>query len=65
MFAFANAGVPLGQIGFVEGAKWIFWGVTLGLTIGKPIGILMLSWLATRSGVAALLARVFMSQYRS
>jgi NhaA family Na+:H+ antiporter len=54
LFAFANAGVPLGQISFGGAAKWVFWGVTLGLTIGKPIGILTLSWLATRSGVAAL-----------
>ena len=39
LFAFANAGVPLSQISFEEDAKWVFWGVTLGLTIGKPIGI--------------------------
>ena len=54
LFAFANAGVPLGQMSFVGGAKWVFWGVTLGLTISKPIGILTLSWVATRLGVAAL-----------
>lgn len=33
---------------------WVFPGVTLGLPIGKPIGILAVSWLAARSGVAAL-----------
>jgi NhaA family Na+:H+ antiporter len=54
LFAFANAGLPLGQISFAGDAKWVFWGVTLGLTIGKPIGILTVSWLAIRSGVAAL-----------
>jgi NhaA family Na+:H+ antiporter len=54
LFAFANAGVPLGQISFAGDAKWVFWGVTLGLIIGKPIGILTLSWLAARSGIAAL-----------
>ena len=54
LFAFANAGVPLGQIDFGGDAKWVFWGVTLGLTIGKPIGILLLSWMAARLGVAAL-----------
>jgi Na+:H+ antiporter, NhaA family len=54
LFAFANAGVPLGQIGFAGDAKWVFWGVALGLTVGKPIGILTVSWLAIRSGVAAL-----------
>ena len=54
LFAFANAGVPLGQISFTGDAKWVFWGVTLGLAIGKPVGILTVSWLAARSGVAAL-----------
>jgi len=54
LFAFANAGVPLGQMSFAGDAKWVFWGVTLGLSIGKPIGILTLSRLAARSGVAAL-----------
>jgi NhaA family Na+:H+ antiporter len=54
LFAFANAGVPLGQISFDGDAKWVFWGVTLGLTIGKPLGIVTVSWLAARSGVAAL-----------
>src|SRR4030095_13939956 len=54
LFAFANAGVRLGQISFGGDAKWVFWGVILGLTIGKPIWILTVSWLATRSGVAAL-----------
>ena len=28
-FAFANAGVPLGQISFGGDAKWVFWGVIL------------------------------------
>jgi NhaA family Na+:H+ antiporter len=54
LFAFANAGVPLGQISFDGDAKWVFWGVTLGLTIGKPFGILTVSWLAVRSDVAGL-----------
>jgi NhaA family Na+:H+ antiporter len=54
LFAFANAGVALGQISFDGDAKWVFWGVTFGLTIGKPMGILTLSRLATRSSVAAL-----------
>jgi Na+:H+ antiporter, NhaA family len=54
LFAFANAGVPLGQISFDGDAKWVFGGVTLGLLVGKPIGILTLSWLATWSRAAAL-----------
>jgi NhaA family Na+:H+ antiporter len=55
LFAFANAGVRMGQISFAGDALWVvFLGVTLGLMIGKPIGILAASWLAVRSGAAVL-----------
>ena len=52
LFAFANAGVPLGAISFEGDALWVFLGVTLGLMIGKPVGILTMSWLAVRIGAA-------------
>lgn len=58
LFAFANAGVPVGQVSFDGDAKWVFGGVTLGLMIGKPVGIFAVSWLAARSGLAALPAGV-------
>jgi len=54
LFAFANAGVPMGQISFAGDAIWVFLGVAIGLTIGKPLGILAVSWLATRFGAATL-----------
>lgn len=54
LFAFANAGVPLGQISFEGDALWVFLGVVVGLMVGEPIGILGLSWLSTRLGAAAL-----------
>jgi NhaA family Na+:H+ antiporter len=54
LFAFANAGVPIGQISFDGDAVWVFLGVAIGLTIGKPAGILAVSWLAARAGAAAL-----------
>jgi len=54
LFAFANAGVPLGEVSFAGDARWVFWGVLLGLAAGKPIGIVVVSWLAARAGVAAL-----------
>jgi NhaA family Na+:H+ antiporter len=54
LFAFANAGVPLGQISFEGDALWVFVGVVVGLMVGKPVGILGLSWLSTRLGAAAL-----------
>jgi Na+:H+ antiporter, NhaA family len=54
LFAFANAGVSLGDISLKGDALWVFLGITIALVIGKPFGILALSQLATRSGVAAL-----------
>jgi NhaA family Na+:H+ antiporter len=43
-FGFANAGVPVGSVGFVT---WIVLG---SLVIGKPLGIVLTSWLAERVG---------------
>ncbi len=55
IFALANAGVPLGTLDFaVEGSTGIALGICLGLVIGKPLGVLALSWLAVRLGLAAL-----------
>jgi len=50
VFAFFNAGVALGglQVGSVA------WGVALGLLLGKPLGILLFSWLALRLGLGTL-----------
>jgi NhaA family Na+:H+ antiporter len=58
LFAFANAGVPLGQISMAGDALWVFLGVTIGLAVGKPVGIVAVSWVAVRLGVAALPAGV-------
>lgn len=53
IFALANAGVPLGDVGrFVTSP--IAFGVAAGLVIGKPLGITAFSWLATRFFGAAL-----------
>ena len=54
LFALANAGVHFGG-GLLEGLSWsITGGTILGLVIGKPIGITLFAWLATRAGVATL-----------
>jgi NhaA family Na+:H+ antiporter len=54
LFAFANAGVPLGS-GFSQLlSNPVTWGVVAGLVLGKPIGITLFSWLAVRLGVAIL-----------
>jgi NhaA family Na+:H+ antiporter len=55
LFALANAGVALGGLGGGPSqAKGIVLGVGLGLVIGKPLGIVAFSWLATRIGFASL-----------
>ena len=30
------------------------WGILFGLLVGKPLGVLLASWLALKSGIAAL-----------
>ena len=54
IFALANAGVALG--GDLAGAfaQPVTLGIMLGLVVGKPLGIMLASWLAVRSGVAVL-----------
>lgn len=55
VFAFFNAGVSLAGAGGEAGLlNPITTGVFLGLLIGKPVGILAASWLATRLGIASL-----------
>jgi NhaA family Na+:H+ antiporter len=54
LFALANAGVPLGGVHLEDGGGRILLGVALGLALGKPIGVLGLSWLAVRVRAAAL-----------
>jgi NhaA family Na+:H+ antiporter len=54
LFAFANAGVPLGQASLDGDGFAVFLGVTIGLVVGKPLGVLGLSWLASRAGLTAL-----------
>jgi NhaA family Na+:H+ antiporter len=51
IFAFANAGVPIQGGSFGEP---VVLAVTVGLVLGKPLGVLALSWLAVRLGIARL-----------
>ncbi len=54
LFALANAGVHFGGDLFA-GLSWpVTIGTVLGLVLGKPIGIALFAWLATRVGVATL-----------
>lgn len=53
VFALANAGVPfLGKLG-AEFTHPIPLGIILGLVIGKPLGIGVLTWLSTATGIAS------------
>jgi NhaA family Na+:H+ antiporter len=45
VFALANAGIAIDASGLFEGATV---AVFLGLVIGKPVGILLASWLVVR-----------------
>lgn len=49
LFAFANAGVAV-SMGNVYGPVTL--AILLGFFVGKPLGILLFSWLAVRSGIA-------------
>jgi NhaA family Na+:H+ antiporter len=51
VFALANAGLVWSPE-VVEGHERLILAIVLGLVVGKPIGILLASWLAVRVGIA-------------
>jgi Na+:H+ antiporter, NhaA family len=53
-FAFTTAGISLAANFGVPHAPAVFAGVALGLAVGKPIGILALTWSAVKARVATL-----------
>jgi len=55
LFALANAGVSLlgGQAQIDWGSR-VLWGVALGLLLGKPLGIVLASWIAVQLGFSRL-----------
>jgi NhaA family Na+:H+ antiporter len=54
LFALANAGVDVRSGAGPALNSRVMWGVLLGLVLGKPLGILLASWTATKSGLAVL-----------
>jgi NhaA family Na+:H+ antiporter len=54
IFALANAGVALGGTHGRGDGGLVFAGIVLALVVGKPIGVLGVSWLVTRIGLGAL-----------
>lgn len=55
VFAFFNAGIPLHQYELTGVlTSPIMAGITLGLVLGKPLGIALFSWLAIRLGLGRM-----------
>lgn len=55
LFALANAGVSFAGTPILEAlASPVALGVSLGLLLGKPIGITLFAWIAVRSGLGRL-----------
>lgn len=55
IFALANAGVIIsGEAISSLGGSMVFWGIFLGLLVGKPIGIFALTWVAIKAQIAEL-----------
>lgn len=54
VFALANAGVSLGDVGLDGLTSPVTLGIFLGLVIGKPFGIVIFSWLAVRLGIGSI-----------
>ena len=62
VFALANAGVALGANAAALATDAVALGVMLGLVVGKPVGVLLLAFLAVKTGLAALPSGVTWSQ---
>jgi NhaA family Na+:H+ antiporter len=58
VFALANAGVAFSSAQLGGENLAVTLGIVLGLTVGKPIGLLGATWLAVRSGISSLPAGV-------
>ncbi len=54
MFAFVNAGIDLGGIGFDDLLHAVPLGIAAGLFVGKQVGIFVLCYLAIKLGLARL-----------
>ncbi|MCL2178167.1 MAG: Na+/H+ antiporter NhaA [Proteobacteria bacterium] len=54
LFALANAGVIIGGTELGGEARNVFWGVVLGLVVGKPLGIFLTSLLAIKLGFSKM-----------
>jgi Na+:H+ antiporter, NhaA family len=55
LFALANAGVSVGDMDFSDSSVTpLMLGISLGLVVGKPLGVILVSWILVRLGWARL-----------
>ncbi len=54
IFAFVNAGVPLAKLGLSDLLHPVPMGITLGLFLGKQVGVFGICWMAIKLGLARL-----------
>lgn len=55
LFALANAGVAVGGLDLAAGgASWVVLGVALALVAGKPLGVVIVTWVMLRLGIGRL-----------
>jgi len=54
LFAFANAGVSIGDVSSSLGLSTVSVGIAVGLFAGKQLGVFGLAWLAIRTGLAKM-----------
>ncbi|MBF0611609.1 MAG: Na+/H+ antiporter NhaA [Magnetococcales bacterium] len=54
MFAFANAGIPLGQVSLADLLAPVPLGIVLGLFVGKQLGVFGMVWIVVQLGLARL-----------
>ena len=54
LFAFANAGVSLAGVNLHSFTHHVPMGIAAGLLIGKTVGVFGLTWIAIKTGLAAL-----------
>jgi NhaA family Na+:H+ antiporter len=55
LFAIANAGVDVRGLSLASaGAETVLLGIVLGLLVGKPAGIVLATFIATRLGICTL-----------
>ncbi|ERO61937.1 MULTISPECIES: Na+/H+ antiporter NhaA [Pseudomonas] len=54
LFAFANAGLSLSGVTVESFTHFVPMGIAVGLLLGKTVGVFGLTWLAVKTGLAAL-----------